>query len=98
MGLRDSYIIRSNQEGGYGRFDVALIPNDKKKNGILIEFKTADTQKALESRAIEALAQIKLKKYTAIFEQHGVKSALAIGLAFFGNHVAMSYENIKIEE
>ena len=49
-------------------------------------------------RAIEALTQIKLKKYTAIFEQHGVKSALAIGLAFFGKHVAMSYENIEIEK
>jgi len=95
LGLRDSYIIKSNQEGGYGRFDVVLIPNDKKKNGVLIEFKTADRAELLESRAKEALEQIKLKKYTAIFEQHGIKSALAIGLAFCGKQVRMSYENIR---
>jgi len=95
LGLRDSYIIKSNQEGGYGRFDVVLIPNDKKKNGVLIEFKTADRPELLESRAKEALEQIKLKKYTAIFEQHGIKSALAIGLAFCGKQVRMSYENIR---
>ena len=96
LGLRDSYIIRSNQEGGYGRFDVALIPNDKKKNGILIEFKTANTPELLESRAIEALAQIKLKKYTTIFDQHGVSSVCAVGLAFCGKDVSLMHESIVV--
>ena len=96
LGLRDSYIIRSNQEGGYGRFDVALIPNDKKKNGIVIEFKTANTTELLESRAIEALAQIKLKKYTAIFAQHGVSSVIAIGLAFCAKDLELVHENIVV--
>ena len=38
-GLRETHIIRSNQESGDGRYDVAIIPKDIKQLGIIIEFK-----------------------------------------------------------
>ena len=37
--LSDDYIIKSNGESGDGRYDILLIPFDKTKFGIVIEFK-----------------------------------------------------------
>ena len=39
MLLEDQYEVRSNRESGDGRYDIMLIPHDKKKRGIIIEFK-----------------------------------------------------------
>ncbi len=96
VGLKDNYIIQSNQESGLGRFDVIFIPKDKKTNGILLEFKTGETIELLPKRAKEALVQIKDKQYFELFKQHDVLSVLAIGLAFCGKQVELVYENIDI--
>ena len=37
--LADTYQVKSNRESGYGRYDIMLIPHDKNKLGIIIEFK-----------------------------------------------------------
>ncbi len=96
VGLRDYYIIRSNQESGLGRFDVVFIPKDKQRKGILLEFKTSVTVNLLLEKAGEALEQIKDKRYMEIFKQHGVDSVLALGLAFCGKQVELVYEYIGI--
>jgi hypothetical protein len=96
VGLKDEYIIQSNQESGKGRFDVIFIPKDKKLNGILLEFKIAKTSNELLNKANEALAQIKDKQYFQIFRQYGTLSILAIGIAFCGKEVELAYENIEL--
>lgn len=37
--LSDRYVIASNRESGFGRYDVALEPRTDSDNAILIEFK-----------------------------------------------------------
>ena len=100
VGLKDNYIIQSNQESGLGRFDVIFIPKDKdtksKINGILLEFKTSNTTKLLPSKAQEALEQIKNQQYTQLFKQHDVTSVLAIGIAFCGKQLGLAYETLDI--
>ena len=100
VGLKDNYIIQSNQESGLGRFDVIFIPKDKdtksKINGILLEFKTSNTTKLLPSKAQEALEQIKNQQYTQLFKQHDVTSVLAIGIAFCGKQLGLAYETLNI--
>jgi hypothetical protein len=96
VGLRDNYIINSNQESGLGRFDVILIPKNKQYNGILLEFKAVNKAKDLMSKAEEALEQIKDKQYFQIFKQHDVKNILAIGLAFCGKQMELVHEEIKL--
>lgn len=96
VGLRNHYIINSNQESGLGRFDVVFIPKDKNRNGILLEFKTSDTPDLLLPKAQEALEQIKDRKYVEIFKQHNVPSVLAIGLAFCGKQMELVYENLSL--
>jgi hypothetical protein len=100
VGLKDNYIIQSNQESGLGRFDVIFIPKDKdtktKINGILLEFKTSKNTKLLPSKAQEALEQIKNQQYTQLFKQHDVTSVLAIGIAFCGKQLELAYETLNI--
>ena len=88
--------IQSNQESGLGRLDVVFIPKDNKRDGILLEFKVGDKDKLVQ-KAQEALQQIKDKEYLATFKNHGVKSVLAIGMAFCGKHVELAHELIEIE-
>ncbi|MGL5960380.1 MAG: AAA family ATPase, partial [Cetobacterium sp.] len=40
--LGDKYIITSNRESGYGRYDIALEPKDKNNFGLIFEFKIGD--------------------------------------------------------
>jgi hypothetical protein len=97
LGLRENYVIKSNQEAGYGRFDVALIPKDKDKTGILIELKTADKESELDAMAKTALEQINDKKYTLIFKDHSVEKILLIGIAFWGKKLKLYSSNDKLE-
>ena len=40
--LGERYILTSNRESGYGRYDVMLEPKQKEDPGILLEFKVYD--------------------------------------------------------
>lgn len=43
--LSDKYLITSNRESGFGRYDVMLEPKDKSEDAILLEFKVFNPQK-----------------------------------------------------
>ena len=97
VGLKENYVIQSNQESGLGRFDVIFIPkNDKAKNGILLEFKVSEDAELLPNKAQEALQQIKDQKYITLLKTQGIASALAIGMAFCGKQVELTHEYITI--
>ena len=93
VGLRQDYIIESNREYGFGRYDVAFIPKDHLKQqgreGIMLEFKSAKSDDNLEAEAQDALEQIKDKRYTELFVQHGVENYMRIGMAFYGKKVVL---------
>ena len=66
----ENYIITSNRESGYGRYDIMLEPIDKtneKYPGIVIEFKVINPRKesSLEETVEAALKQIEEKNYDA---------------------------------
>jgi hypothetical protein len=87
MGLGSAYHVDSNKEAGKGRYDIIIIPKDKNKKGILIEFKIAQTPETLMESAKDALAQIQTKNYTNAFVQHDIQNVLLIGMAFCGREV-----------
>jgi hypothetical protein len=90
--LQDIYTIKSNRESGYGRYDVMLIPKDKAKLGIVLEFKTAEAAEDLVTIAQQALQQVKDKQYEAELTQAGIQSVLKLGLAFKGKDVVVVSE------
>jgi hypothetical protein len=89
VSLADRYEIKSNRKSGYGRYDVMLIPHDRSKLGIIIEFKTVDEYKeeTLELAASSALKQIASKMYAQEMNQRGITSILAVAIAFSGKKI-----------
>ena len=91
--LSGTYEVTSNRESGYGRYDIMIIPHDKTKTGIIIEFKKAlNTQEAtLEETAQKALLQIKEREYSTVLKSRGIASIIAYGIALSGKamHVEM---------
>ena len=74
----DNYIITSNRESGYGRYDIMLEPIDKSNENlpcIVIEFKVINPkkEKTLEETVEAALKQIEDKGYDAELVKRGVK-------------------------
>lgn len=81
------YVIESNRESGYGRFDIAIFPKDTSKAGVLMEFKAADSESQLKDKADEALRQIEEKQYGTEFEKRGISKVWKYGIAFCGKKV-----------
>ena len=90
--LKDTYTIQSNRESGQGRYDVMLIPHDKSKLGLVLEFKTVEANEDLDTVAQLALQQVKDKQYETAVKQAGISSVLKLGLAFKGKNVAVVSE------
>ncbi len=90
--LRSDYLVESNRESGYGRFDMAIFPKDPQKSGVILEFKAAASEADLESKANEALAQIEARHYDEEFQKRGIQNVWKYGIAFCGKkiHVAMA--------
>ena len=73
----ENYIITSNRESGFGRYDIMLEPKDKqtqKYPGIVIEFKVINPRKenSLEETVEAALKQIEEKNYDTKLINRGV--------------------------
>ena len=82
--LMGKYEIISNNESGYGRYDLAMIPIKSNEKAYLMEFKISKTEKGMTLKAEEALKQIDEKKYDMRLKARGIKNILKIGIAFYG--------------
>ena len=89
--LADRYVVTSNQESGFGRYDVMLEPKDKDGDAMILEFKVFNPRKetSLEDTVQSALAQIEEKQYEAALTARGIPSAhiRKYGFAFEGKQV-----------
>ena len=90
--LQNKYVITSNRESGFGRYDVMLEPKrPQEDDAIILEFKVydEDDEENLKETVQSALAQIEEKQYAAQLIARGVpkERIRCYGFAFEGKKV-----------
>lgn len=89
--LAEQYIITSNRESGFGRYDVMLEPRDPAHDAFILEFKVhdPDEEKTLSDTVAQALRQIADQRYAQALEEKGIKRERiwCYGFAFAGKKV-----------
>lgn len=90
--LQDRYIVSSNRESGFGRYDVMLEPkNPSADDAIILEFKVHDPEDeaTLKDTVEEARKQIESRQYEAGLTARGIprERIRSYGFAFEGKKV-----------
>ena len=89
--LSAEYMITSNRESGFGRYDVMMEPRDKNKKAVIMEFKVHNPRReaSLEETVQAAHAQIEEKQYESVLLDKGFKKEqiYKYGFAFEGKKV-----------
>lgn len=91
VALEDRYVITSNRESGFGRYDILVEPRDIHDIGIIMEFKVQDPdeERELADTVHSALQQIEDKQYDMILRKKGISEERIrkYGFAFCGKRV-----------
>ncbi|MES2615564.1 MAG: AAA family ATPase [Bdellovibrionota bacterium] len=97
--LTGIYEVKSNREAGKGRYDLCLIPKDKKLSAYIFEFKAisylqkkASVEDKVQQELQLALNQIDTQYYDTELKAKMVNKITKVALVFYGKQVWMEYK------
>lgn len=95
----NDFILSSNKEQGYGRFDICLSPKDPRRKAIIIELKAQEkiTKEELKTLANKGLEQIERKEYFDGLTPSICSSVLEYGIAFSKKEVEIVCKERRFE-
>lgn len=88
-----NWIVKSNLESGDGLADL-IIETDNYNNGIVIEIKNSLTYDDMNNSCLEALNQIKEKRYDTYLRNKGRNDILIYGIAFYKKRCKVVVEKL----
>lgn len=88
-----NWIVKSNLESGDGLADL-IIETDNYNNGIVIEIKHSLTFDDMNKTSLEALNQIKDKRYDTYLRNKGRNDILIYGIAFYKKRCKVVVEKL----
>ena len=87
----ENYILKSNRESGFGRYDVLMLPKKETLPAVIMEFKVRNStrEKTLDDTVQTALTQIEEKNYDEEVLSQGISKERIFhyGFAFEGKTV-----------
>ncbi len=100
--LADRYVITSNRESGFGRYDVMLKPRKDEDDAVILEFKMhdADEETDLQDTVNAALRQIEAMNYKEALIAEGISEERirAYGFGFEGKRVLIGQAGCEERE
>ena len=97
----ENYMIKSNRESEFGRYDIMMLPKKEALPGIIMEFKVRSSrkEKSLEETVGAALQQIKERNYDAELLSLGIPEERIrhYGFAFDGKNVLIGSDGENIQ-
>jgi hypothetical protein len=93
--LSNDYVIRSNRESGYGRYDIIFIPKKKSNQGIIIEFKRIDDDEIVEDVLNDALKQIEEKRYDVELKAANIENIIKLAIGFTNKSVYLKQSTVQ---
>lgn len=97
--LTDKYVITSNRESGFGRYDIIMEPRRPENDAIIIEFKVQhSSEKNLADTVQKALEQIEERNYQSALLSRGIpeERIRKYGFAFCGKKVLIGNSHYAI--
>ncbi|KLL04405.1 MAG: hypothetical protein MRERV_4c009 [Mycoplasmataceae bacterium RV_VA103A] len=97
--LSRKYLVESNKESGYGRYDHVLVPksNNPNNTAFILEYKVCKKENQLENKAKLGLEQIEKKLYdTQIKQNPQTKRIVKTCLSFWKKKVVMRHREEEI--
>ena len=87
LSFSPAYEVHSNKESGFGRYDISIIPKDRRRRAFILELKKIGMNETKDTALDNALRQIEEKRYDVGILKRGISEISKLAVTFDGKRV-----------